>query len=493
MKLKLPKGKYLVIGIAIVLIVGGFWWYKSNSNKSVTKQVTEKVQKGTIIQSVTGSGSVIAKIQSNPTVSGKARVEKLLVKDGDEVTEDQALLIVKSLATEEEIAKSYATLLSSQNSVLSAQLQYQEAQRNLNITNTTLSSSELAYEKAKIDAKKTINDAHVGVVNAFSTQDQADTNLEVLIAQLGSKGADLTMKASLLSAKANLKTSDSSLQQAKSNAESAISKTTIAKQSLAVAAANLKQSQLAYKSLTDQTITSPASGTIMGLSLIEGSVIGSSGSSTSSSSGGSTSTSTTTSSTSLFSIVNLQSLRAQVSINEVDVPSIKIGQATTMTFDSIEGKTLTGKVSSIDKLGVTTSGVTTYTAEIAFDVIDDAINSNILPGMSVTANIITTQKDNALLVTSTAISTDGDNQIVNVVKKGATSAVVVTTGISNDTQTEILSGLIEGDEVVTSTTTSSNTGTFSSSSSSSTRGSSAGGGSSLLGGGPPQGGGMPPQ
>jgi len=492
MKLKLSKSKYVLIGAVVVLAAGGLWWYTSNSKTSTTKLVTEKVQKGTILQSVTGSGSVVAKIQSTATVSGKARVEKLLVKDGDEVVEDQVLLIVKSLATDEEKAKSYATLLSSQNALLTAQLQYQEAQRNQNITSTTLSSSQLTYEKAKIDAKKTINDAKVGVANAVSTQDQADTNLEVLVAQLGSKGADLTMQSSLLSAKSSLLTSNSNLQQAKSNAESAVVKNTIAKQSLAVAAANLKQSQLAYKSLTDQQITSPASGTIMGLSLIEGSVIGSSGSSTSSSSGGSTSTSTTTSSSSLFSIVNLKSLRAQVSINEVDVPSIKIDQPATMTFDSIADKTLTGKVSSIDKLGSTTSGVTTYTAEIAFDAIDDAISSNVLPGMSVTANIITTQRDNSLLVSSTAVNTDGDNQIVSVIKNGTTLNVIVTTGISNDTQTEIITGLTEGDEVVTSTTTSSNTGTFSSSSSSSTRGSSTGGGSSLLGGGPPQGGGMPP-
>jgi multidrug efflux pump subunit AcrA (membrane-fusion protein) len=79
--------------------------------------------------------------------------------------------------------------------------------------------------------------------------------------------------------------------------------------------------------------------------------------------------------------------------------------------------------------------------------------------MAVDASIITTVKDNVILVPSAAVqtSTSTGQSTVCIMKNGAVSTVNVTVGASNDTQTEIDSGVSENDTVVTGTTTTAGT------------------------------------
>jgi len=83
--------------------------------------------------------------------------------------------------------------------------------------------------------------------------------------------------------------------------------------------------------------------------------------------------------------------------------------------------------------------------------------------MAIDAKIITNVKDNVLLVPSAAVVTTNGETTVRVLKNGVMSSVPVTVGDSNDTQTEITSGLNEGDTVVTAViggaTTTATTGT----------------------------------
>lgn len=140
---------------------------------------------------------------------------------------------------------------------------------------------------------------------------------------------------------------------------------------------------------------------------------------------------------------------ATFNISEIDVSKVGPGQKATVKLDSIADKTFTGKVLSVDRIGTVTSGVTSYPAVIQFDT--EA--SEILPNMSATANIILETKDDVLLVPSSAVQRQGDQSIVRILKGKQEQTVSVETGLTSDTQTEILSGLSEGDEVVILTST----------------------------------------
>lgn len=155
---------------------------------------------------------------------------------------------------------------------------------------------------------------------------------------------------------------------------------------------------------------------------------------------------------------------AEVSLNEVDVAKVRAGQSVTLTFDAVEGLTISGKVAEVDTVGTVTQGVVSYAVKISFDTDDERVR----PGMSVSASIVTDVKLDTLLVPSSAIKTQGDTTYVEVFDpalssetgaQGTLSAtpptrVTVTVGGTNDTMTEILSGVDVGAQVVTRTITS---------------------------------------
>jgi len=231
----------------------------------------------------------------------------------------------------------------------------------------------------------------------------------------------------------------------------------------------------AYENLEKYTIKAPVSGAVAGLTVKRGDSL--------------------TSGTTVATLVSNQKT-AVISLNEVDVAKVKVDNKATLTFDALEDLTISGTVTSVDMIGSSSQNVVTYDVHIAFDTQDDRI----LPGMSVTADIVTEIKTDILMVNSNAIQsrdniyyvqkfdqTFSDTEMISgVTSSVAPTAVDVEVGISNDTDTEIVSGLSEGNQVIIRTST----GSSGSNSSTKTTTSSA---ASLFstGGGPS--GGMPPQ
>lgn len=211
------------------------------------------------------------------------------------------------------------------------------------------------------------------------------------------------------------------------------------------AEANLESAQNAYE---NNIIRAPFDGILANLSVHVGDWVSSGAASGSGSSIG--------------SVLTKQEI-AQISMNEVDVAKIKIGSKVTFTFDAIPDLMIVGSVIDIDSLGTVTSGVVTYDVKLKFDTQDDRVK----PGMSISAAIVTDTKTDTLLVPNSAIKNKNGVQTVAVFDQmmpedptgaGVLSAtaprdVVVTTGISNDTSAEIISGVKEGDRIVTKTIT----------------------------------------
>jgi len=166
----------------------------------------------------------------------------------------------------------------------------------------------------------------------------------------------------------------------------------------------------------------------------------------------------------------------KISLNEIDIANIKAGQKATITFDAIEGLTITGEVLEVDSLGAVSQGVVTYGIVIGFDTQDERIK----PGMTASAAIITDAKQNVLMIPNSAVKflsagqagAGGANyvevpgdvvevkqllaNIGNVSTGVAISALgqqMIEIGIANDLFTEVTGGLQEGDIVVTRTVT----------------------------------------
>ncbi|HSX24526.1 MAG TPA: efflux RND transporter periplasmic adaptor subunit [Candidatus Andersenbacteria bacterium] len=485
------KNPYVIGGIILIAVVG-IWWFNTSKKTPTAAVITAPAEKGTLVESVSGSGSLTAKIQADISSATYGRVTNVFVKNNDVVQADQPLVQVQSLATDEDKAKALASYLSAQDSynqsrvkltslqgtLTSAQQALQDAQKNEKIAATSLASAQLTYNKSTIDAKSTNLSAQQSVYNAGVAQDKASTDNEQAAANLQSEQAQLGLKSSALDAKKTTTDAQSTLQQAQRDEASIALKTQAAQDAYSVAqanlsnqqtsiqaaAANLNASRISYQILTNQAITAPVAGKIVNMNLIPGQIVGSSNSSSS--------TSSSTTPPTLFSIIDFSSMRATIAISEVDISNVSLGQITTVTFDALPDKTFTGTVSNVNAVGTTTQGVTTYSVEITLD----AITPELKPGMTVNASIITNKKQNVVLVPSTAVQTQGGQSVVEIVKNGTTQGVPVTVGDSNDSETEIVSGVNAGDAVVTNPTTTT-------SSTSNTRG-----GFSLFGGGGARGG-----
>jgi len=174
--------------------------------------------------------------------------------------------------------------------------------------------------------------------------------------------------------------------------------------------------------------------------------------------------------TSVVTFVTPQQM-ATISLNEIDAAKVKVGQKATMTFDAVEDLTITGKVSDVDTVGTVSQGVVTYSVQITFDTQDVRVK----PGMTVNTSIVTDVQTDTLIVPNSTIklSADGNSSYVEIFtpalivtaatsqagipSKATPSQKTVTVGISNDTNTQILSGLSESEQVVVRTVTAAST------------------------------------
>ncbi len=213
----------------------------------------------------------------------------------------------------------------------------------------------------------------------------------------------------------------------------------ILRDKIPVAENNLAAAELSYKNaLSDaakRRVVSPIAGTVNAINIKNGDDLGRlSGSSASQAP---------------IVIGDLNTLKAEVQVNEVDISHVSIGQKVTMTYTAIDDFMVSGKVEKMDALGTISQGVVNYNVTIGLDTID----SRLRPGMSVSAKIITDVKQDVITVPNSALKMQGNKTYVEVLNASTKQPEqrTIEIGSANNTDTEIVSGVNVGDAVVTQT------------------------------------------
>lgn len=365
----LAKRNRLILAILIVFAVGLFFVTRKDNQQEAQIQ-TSTVERGTIVSTISASGTILTADISPITTSATGIVKEVYVQDGEVVTKGQKIAEIELDSTgAQKNASAYASYISSANS--------------LNVAKNNLRSTTASLEKVYDEIKGHDSD------ETFS-QKETRTKAEV----------------------------------AKDNAYDGVKS----------AEANLAAASLSYRT-SSPIITTPSSGTITNITFVPGMTLFA------------TSTDSTSSGSQVAVIETKGVPLASVNVSEIDVSRVLQGQKATITLDAISDKTFTGKVVSVDKLGTTTSGVTNYPVIIQFD----SEANEILPNMAASANIIIETKSDVLLVPATAVKGEVGQYYVATLLDDLQQNVSVEVGISSDTQTEIISGLSEGDVVVTGT------------------------------------------
>ena len=185
--------------------------------------------------------------------------------------------------------------------------------------------------------------------------------------------------------------------------------------------------------MSNYTITSPISGTIIEKDAKQGDAL--------------------TSGSTLCVIYDLSYLEMVINVDELQIGALSVGQKVQLTADAVTDKTYVGTVTRVSMKGSSSGGTTTYPITIRIDNTD-----GLRPGMNANAEIVVAEANNALVVPNAAVIRGG---YVLVSKKSPSAAnavedmdapdgyvyVKVETGVSDDSYTEIKSGLQEDDTV----------------------------------------------
>lgn len=396
----LPLRKKLIIAVIVASIAagGGYAIHRYSTNKTAAPTYqTATVAQGTLIVSIAASGNVSATNSRSISTSATGVVSKVLVKNGQTVKAGDKLVELElDLDAKQTYNQALAAYQSAKNALASAQASSYSSQASM------LSKWDSFKELSETDEYKDTNSAN---------RNLAEFNIS---------------EKEWLAAEAQYK-----------NQQAVITQAQLA---LNNAATTLRDAS--------NIIYAPISGEVNGVSLQVGTVL-------SSSSGSSDSDSN--SSQSIGNIITKAKPTVSVDLTESDIGKVSVGNKVTVTFDALGDTTYAGQVLSVDTVGSTSSGVTSYTAVI--ELLTEA--PEVLSNMSASANIITQTKADVITVPNSAIQTISGNKTVQVMKDGVPQAVVVETGISANSQTEITSGLSDGDVVITSTTKATTTKTTS--------------------------------
>ena len=449
-----PSYKRLILPlILLVALVSGCSNKASTSTESGTGLVTET----TMTETVETSGTVSAKQLATLTWGTSGNVLQINVETGDEVKSDDLLMKLDSSTAPAEVIEAISTLVTAQADLETAMQ-----------SNTALAEAEVALASAKDEYYQALGYSYTLGKPVGSEDYNAVLKKEMVDAQQAVQDLEdqyyyyaeysdndpskVAIRASLGQARLTLKEA-TAVYNYYINPPNYLDTETI-KAELNLATAQLDDAQRKYDELAENgntdAITSAqaevdaAQATVNQLSIIapfDGEIaviysqIGD----------------VVSEGTEALALVDRSTLYIDVLVDETSISAVQVGNAAEISFDSL-GIETTGKVSLIDPIGTTSSGVVNYTVRVELDKNDP----DILIGSTATVVITTGDPQSVLFVPVSAVSSDAQGEYVMRVKDdGTTERVTVVSGQIVDETVIVVGDLQKGDKVVLS-----NFGTF---------------------------------
>jgi len=387
--------KTLLIILPVFIILAGFYFLFRVKPVDVT---VFRVKKGEVESTVTATttGTVQARALSKISSHYTGRIKRILKRDGERVKKGE-------------------TLLEIENNDANAQLRLAEA--NLRGTKTELSQLLLSRDMVVSQASSTLNQTRAKLDNAAANLDRANS--------LYPKG--MISKQEMDSAKSAFDVAQADYESARANELQGKMKDEEIKTARARVEQMESNLQLAGVQLGRTYITAPYSGIITELFVEEGELL--------------------SIGTPVLEMADESTMEVDAVIDEVDVGKLRIGQDVKLTFDAFKEKQSLGKILEISPY-ITTTKEQNRTVNIKVGITTG--QDGILVGMSTDVEVITGRAKDVLYLPTNAIIEKADGQFVFIAEKGVAREKRIKTGLSNWDTSEVIEGLREGDEVITS-------------------------------------------
>ncbi len=396
------KRNVLIIGIVVIVVVIAVLFFglqQMNANAAATsvRAQTTTVRSGTLVATVAAAGNISTLNSASVAFQATGKVAQVNVQVGDQVKAGQVLMTLDPTDLQLALKTAQSNLANAQASLDSAKIKASQNVNQLIIAKTSLDKAQVALQQAQAAYDAIAWRGDVSETSQAVTLQSASADYQSALANYNITASNLGDNSALRSAQAQVDQAQISVDQAQTN-------------------------------LDDTKLVAPIGGFVAQVNYAVGDTVGSSAA---------------------VVIADLSKLQVGVTISEVDIAKIKVGQAAQLTLDALPGQTYDGKVISIGPVGTVTSGVVNYPVIVSVSNAD----ASVLPGMTANLAITVDQRQNVLLVPLRAVRTQGTQKIVTVLYQGQQIQVPVTVGLTNDTDAEITSGLKVGDEVVIGTTT----------------------------------------
>jgi HlyD family secretion protein len=417
--------KKIFIGVGIIILLGAIAYanirFKRVDGLEVT---TEGVQKRHLEAIVSASGKIQPKRDVNISADTMGRVTDLAVEEGDRVDKGQFLLQIDPRNLRSAVQRTEASLAAARSQVEQLRV--------------SIESSKVALKQAEENYNRQQN-LWKGGLTTRETLEKSENDLKLRQSDLRSQEQQLRT------------------QQLRMESESATAES-------------------ARFDLSKVRIESPIKGIVTRRNIEEGEtvVIG-----TMNNAG-----------TVLLTIADMSVIQAEVEVDETDLPTIRMGQPAKVTIDAMPGQTFPGKVTEIGNSPIQTTGGSAATQATNFKVVVtlDKEIAEVRPGFTCTAEITTAVRDNVIAVpiqatTVREVVVDDKGNIVRapeddkksrrpsmgaaqaaelkpgqtrkelegvfVIQNNKAVFMPVKTGIAGEKYFEVLSGLKEGDAVIT--------------------------------------------
>lgn len=495
----------LLIALAIAVLVGcSRLPGAAGSNSSATANMqTVALLRGPLASTVGATGTVRSNQSATIPWQTSGKVGQVMVKMGEKVEADQALASLDPNTISQSIIQAQTDLINAQQALddlyKPQPLQIAQAETNLSDAQTALDNllhpTELALTQAQqavVNAQGAVDDAQKAVNALYNgrgdkqsieqaraayllAQDKVDQLQDIYDRVHGDPTTDASKALALSNLYAAEKERDHALAALNwylgSPSESEI---TDKESALALAQAQLADAQDTYNKLqnptdvdiqlaqarvndaqetldklkngpTEQDITiaqnritlaqaslnqanliAPFTGTITAVNVMPGDMVSPGGVA--------------------FRIDDLSKLFVDLQVSEIDMPSIQMGQAVSITFDALPEKEYSGQVTGLGLVGSLDQGAVYFPVTVQMTSVDEAVKS----GMTAVANIVISQVENVLQVPNRAIqSSDGEHFVYVMGADGTPQKVVVKVGLTSDTMSEVTSDqLKEGDQIL---------------------------------------------
>jgi HlyD family secretion protein len=427
--------KILLIALAVIVAAGLVALFIYRQQSGYTKVLTAKIARQDLSTVVSGTGQIKAKYYVNLGATAMGRITHLYVKEGERVKKGETVATIEHVQQEASVNGQQAAIAAARTDISSYVAAEKTQEANVEHAKADLEQKKLDWDRAQnlykegimakqdYDAKKAAYDTDVASVNqAVAQLNQAKAQTDSARGHLGTAVATLKGDQNML---------------------------------------DLTSAIAPFDGIVTNEPMREGETVVEGIQNTEGSTI--------------------------MTIADMSVVTAEVKVDETDIVNIQIDQPAEVTVDAIPGKvfkghvTLVGDQALLRSTGVATSQSTTGTEEAKdFKVVvtlDDP-SVDLRPGLSTTAKITTAHKDRVLSLPIQALTmhdpnddkpkSSGDVQaassapvvkskpvqgvyVLDKDKSGKLRAkfVPVTTGITGATDIEVLTGLNEGQEIVT--------------------------------------------